>query len=1433
MPKALSSDDLQSLRGLVPLHTLPDDVLERLIEHVTVETVKPGEVLFNQGDTDHDNVYLIKGRVALLSKGSVVERVESGTETARFPLAHQLPRKYTARADTKSRVTRIDSRQLSDFLARSRTEDYQVSDLDDASEDDWMSLLLQSRVLQQVPASNIQRVMMSVEQVEVSKGDDLIRQGDPGDYYYMLTRGRAVVRRDNGDGKGVVDLATLGPGDAFGEEALLSDNPRNSTVTMLHDGHVLRLSKENFLQLIHNPLLVQVDPETAQSRIDEGAVWLDLRGVEPYDASHREGAINLPFESLRYQTGSLAPDRHYVIYSDTTTRAMAGAFLLTERGFDVSVLNQPYADASTPEPETEPEVDVAVSDSLQAAPLDEDSGVLQRAHEAEQRAQQLEEQLAHARRDREAVEAERAQHLAQVRDAVSQARRKLLETEEQKRQALEGKQQAYSDMERLTSNLESLQNERASLVERMSEIEGLDKQLQARLAKAERELIGERERAESATHNLEELSQRLANETERREQERQQHAREQGELKEELTALHMEVEQANFDLDEMREKLAASAAATANDSDAVVALEAELQQLRDANTDVSRERDGLAKKLTALEQQLAAAGQDSEAAAAIHNEQLTDLQQQLESTRRELEQQVRSAQQRLDETRAAGELVQQALDEANAERDKLRQALEAAEGREKQVNEGSAELEQRFEALAGEADALRADLETTRADRDAARKAAAANESAQGELQQAQAELAQSRNDLRENQAELSQLRAQHAQLQTELAAGNQEAGAAISQAQARAAELESRLQDKETELAQQRAESVAEIDAVERQLSAKAEALEAEQQSVVEQRAETDKLRDVLAAAEGRIVALESGDEEHRRNSEQALAERDEALQSAQQASAALEVQLQDARAALADAETRIADFEAREASTVSELGQQQDAVASRDAEIGDLQSQLAEANAVLQSLQSEHESLVGSSDEKDAALAAAQAQYDADVETERQARQAAEQQLETLTASLLESQSQSEEMQRAIDSLRDERDASLADRQSVADRQAGVEAELAQLRDKNTELVAALESAAQASNEGDGLRQELAAVTQKLEERELALSAAREEQAELIEALNTASADRETLQLSLNDNEAEQARLVDLENQVAELTRSQQRETLRHEQQRQLLEEQLDKDTALRAALEEEVARLTQLVEEDAETDDGDVRAERDELQAELVMRENEVEQLRGVIEEYVDHIRAAQSGGGDAGEIDALRAELEMVREQAIRDVAQMREQLATAERQQRRLQEADGREAVSHEAMRQKIEELEATVAERQRDLIQADSSRHMLEDQLEDANTKIDVMRREMEQMREDADQAVLARREAEVARSQLQDALAQYEANADEARTKDLRDDRLQGPTKPIGIDNVASGGRMVPLLLGAGLVIGALEAATFATGNGEFFTLLMRLLGS
>ncbi|QKQ25874.1 cyclic nucleotide-binding domain-containing protein [Candidatus Reidiella endopervernicosa] len=56
-------------------------------------------------------------------------------------------------------------------------------------------------------------------------------------------------------GEAPVELVQLGEGASFGEEALISDNPRNANVVMVTDGTLLRLNKQNFVELLKEPML--------------------------------------------------------------------------------------------------------------------------------------------------------------------------------------------------------------------------------------------------------------------------------------------------------------------------------------------------------------------------------------------------------------------------------------------------------------------------------------------------------------------------------------------------------------------------------------------------------------------------------------------------------------------------------------------------------------------------------------------------------------------------------------------------------------------------------------------------------------------------------------------------------------------------------------------------------------------------------------------------------------------------------------------------------------------------------------------------------------------------------------------------------------------------------------------------------------------------
>ena len=109
-----------------------------------------------------------------------------------------------------------------------------------------MTALLQTKAFHRIPPANIQAIFMRMQRVDYRAGEVVIKQGDDGDYFYVIVKGTCAVTREtplNSDG---IKLAELGIGDTFGEEALISDAKRNATITMLTDGALMRLGKEDF-----------------------------------------------------------------------------------------------------------------------------------------------------------------------------------------------------------------------------------------------------------------------------------------------------------------------------------------------------------------------------------------------------------------------------------------------------------------------------------------------------------------------------------------------------------------------------------------------------------------------------------------------------------------------------------------------------------------------------------------------------------------------------------------------------------------------------------------------------------------------------------------------------------------------------------------------------------------------------------------------------------------------------------------------------------------------------------------------------------------------------------------------------------------------------------------------------------------------------------
>jgi rhodanese-related sulfurtransferase len=187
-----------------------------------------------------------------------------------------------------------------------------------------------------LPSANIGKLLNRIEAIAVWDKDVIIREGEEGDYYYLIESGRAQVTRLVG-GANLV-LADIKAGDVFGEEALISDSKRNATVTMKSNGVLLRLKKQDFLELMQEPLLHRISYKDAKAKVAQGAVWLDVRHPPEYRYDKLPGAINVPLNDIRNAVGVLGKATSYVAYCQSGRRSAAAAFILAQAGYDVYVL---------------------------------------------------------------------------------------------------------------------------------------------------------------------------------------------------------------------------------------------------------------------------------------------------------------------------------------------------------------------------------------------------------------------------------------------------------------------------------------------------------------------------------------------------------------------------------------------------------------------------------------------------------------------------------------------------------------------------------------------------------------------------------------------------------------------------------------------------------------------------------------------------------------------------------------------------------------------------------------------------------------------------------------------------------------------------------------------------------------------------------------
>jgi putative ABC transport system ATP-binding protein len=103
-------------------------------------------------------------------------------------------------------------------------------------------MLARCEVFQHLTPRSLAEMADQLVAEQVSEGTCVIREGDPGDKFYLIRQGAVSVRR----GPQQTEVVQLREGDFFGETALLTGHPRNASVIAMSDLTLYSLSQENF-----------------------------------------------------------------------------------------------------------------------------------------------------------------------------------------------------------------------------------------------------------------------------------------------------------------------------------------------------------------------------------------------------------------------------------------------------------------------------------------------------------------------------------------------------------------------------------------------------------------------------------------------------------------------------------------------------------------------------------------------------------------------------------------------------------------------------------------------------------------------------------------------------------------------------------------------------------------------------------------------------------------------------------------------------------------------------------------------------------------------------------------------------------------------------------------------------------------------------------
>ncbi|BFZ17470.1 hypothetical protein BsWGS_20509 [Bradybaena similaris] len=199
-----------------------------------------GEVIIQQGD-EGDNFYVIdQGEVDVYVNGVHVTNIGEGGSFGELALIYGTPRAATVKAKTDVKLWGIDRDSYRRILMGSTIRKRKI----------YEDFLSKVSILENLDKWERLTVADALEPVQFEDKEQIVRQGEPGEDFFIILEGTAAVLQRRSDNEEPVEVGRLGPSDYFGEIALLLDRPRAATVVARGPLKCVKLDRARFERVL-------------------------------------------------------------------------------------------------------------------------------------------------------------------------------------------------------------------------------------------------------------------------------------------------------------------------------------------------------------------------------------------------------------------------------------------------------------------------------------------------------------------------------------------------------------------------------------------------------------------------------------------------------------------------------------------------------------------------------------------------------------------------------------------------------------------------------------------------------------------------------------------------------------------------------------------------------------------------------------------------------------------------------------------------------------------------------------------------------------------------------------------------------------------------------------------------------------------------------